>query len=608
MDHSHDDVGMKGQLDPLRSKVAGLLVGFIWLHVPLVALTVWALDASSPGLILLTTLAIAGAVTLLWKVDRAGPAFRYTVSAGSVGIVALLVAAFDGHPWQVDIHMYFFAMLAIGAVMCDWRATLVAAAAVAVHHLALNYIAPTLVFPDGTDFLRVVLHAVILVAETVALVWMITQIQSQFENADHVIAQRTSEALASARAAEASAARSEASLGEASAMIDMTQRLRGELDAVIGKALQGDFSGRVGTDHLQGAFEGLAGGMNKLVVGVDRAVTDVVDMLAAMAQGDLEKRITTDYEGKFGELKINANQTADQLAAIVGQIRTATNKVDQAAAEISGGTADLSARTEQAAADLKETKASAEQMAATVKHNAESAKNADHLADRANQTADSGGKVVEQAVVAMSGIEDSALKITDIISVIDEIAFQTNLLALNASVEAARAGEAGKGFAVVAQEVRQLAQRSATAASDIKTLIQNSNDQVKDGVQLVNRAGEALGEIVGAIGKVTDIVREISEASQEQASRVQMINASISGMDQMTQQNATLVDASTTAAQALSDQAVELTRLMNFFDPTSVGGADDTFKGVARTASSRVRSEAGREPAVAAADSGWDDF
>ena len=244
-------------------------------------------------------------------------------------------------------------------------------------------------------------------------------------------------------------------------------------------------------------------------------------------------------------------------------------------------------------------------MSDTVRQNAENARNANQLADDANQTASHGGQVVEQAMNAMGGIEESARKITDIIGVIDEIAFQTNLLALNASVEAARAGEAGKGFAVVAQEVRQLAQRSAKAASDIKILIQDSNGQVKEGVQLVNQAGSALGEIVTSIDKVAAIVREIASASQEQASGVQEINNAITSMDDMTQQNAALVQESTAAARALSDQAARLSELMAFFK------LDDGLQPRAARAASLVT------PAIAQAydaaidldgGDGWEEF
>ena len=215
----------------------------------------------------------------------------------------------------------------------------------------------------------------------------------------------------------------------------------------------------------------------------------------------------------------------------------------------------------------------------------------------------------------MNGIESSAKKITDIIGVIDEIAFQTNLLALNASVEAARAGEAGKGFAVVAQEVRQLAQRSAQAADDIKGLIQNSNGQVKDGVQLVNQAGEALAEIVNSIGKVDLIVQDIASASQEQANGVQDINSSITTMDEMTQQNSALVEESSAAARALSNQADKLADLMTFFKHDGSTAFKRDPAATARPAPAPVTPKARRAPPAAAqpalvdaGSDGWDEF
>ena len=383
-----------------------------------------------------------------------------------------------------------------------------------------------------------------------------------------------------------------------------------EIDSVTEAASKGDFSQRITIDNREGIFLSIANRINGLNDMVRQATDELGTMLAAMAKGDLTKRITADYQGKFCELKDDANNTAEQLAAIVSQIQTATNEVENAAAEISSGTGDLSERTEQAASSLEETAASTEEMSATVKQNAESAVNASQLAEDANRSASKGGEVVEQAVGAMSGIEGSAQKITDIIGVIDEIAFQTNLLALNASVEAARAGEAGKGFAVVAQEVRQLAQRSAQAASDIKTLIQDSNSQVKDGVQLVNQAGEALGEIVTSIDKVTGIVREISSASQEQASGVQEINSSITSMDEMTQQNSALVEESTAAARALSEQAGKLGELMAFFKLDVAAGPIQRPATASRSALPAPRGERQSSPAMATAgdDDGWNEF
>ena len=295
------------------------------------------------------------------------------------------------------------------------------------------------------------------------------------------------------------------------------------------------------------------------------AVIALGDGLQKLADGDLKASLDGTFPEEMEELRAAFNQSLQQLRSMVVQIKTMTTELENAASEISSGTEDLSHRTEQAASNLEETAAASEQMSSTVRQNAENAGNANQLANDANQSASKGGAVVEQAVASMKNIDDSAQKITDIIGVIDEIAFQTNLLALNASVEAARAGEAGKGFAVVAQEVRQLAQRSAQAASEIKTLIQSSNNQVKDGVQLVNRTGEALTEIVGSIGQVASIVGEISSASQEQSIGVQEINSSIASMDEMTQQNSALVEQSAASARTLSDQANQLAELMAFF-------------------------------------------
>lgn len=339
----------------------------------------------------------------------------------------------------------------------------------------------------------------------------------------------------------------------------------GTLQEVVRRCAAGDFSKRIDWQSDEEFVTALSEVINQLIKTTEQGLTDVTNVLAGLAGGDLGRRVTADYQGAFGDLKDNANSTADQLSKVVAEVQSTISEVKNAAAEIDSGTQDLSDRTEQAASNLEETAAATEQMSATVKQNASNAQNAKQLANVASQTAGKGGGVVECAVRAMSGIESSAQQITDIIGVIDEIAFQTNLLALNASVEAARAGEAGKGFAVVAQEVRQLAQRSAQAASDIKTLIQSSNDQVKDGVKLVNQAGEALHDIVGSIDEVASIVREISNASQEQASGIQEINGSIASMDEMTQQNSALVEESTAAARTLSDQAGTLIELMAFF-------------------------------------------
>jgi methyl-accepting chemotaxis protein len=247
---------------------------------------------------------------------------------------------------------------------------------------------------------------------------------------------------------------------------------------------------------------------------------------------------------------------------VIQNLKRTASEVQGGADEISRGNMNLSQRTEQQASSLEETASSMEEMTSTIRQNADNAAQANQLAQAARKSAESGGEVVAQAVTAMQGINSASSKIADIIGVIDEIAFQTNLLALNAAVEAARAGEQGRGFAVVATEVRSLASRSAEAAKEIKVLINDSVAKVADGSKLVERSGQTLTEIVGAVKKVTDIVAEIAAASQEQASGIEQVNKAVTSMDEVTQQNAALVEEAAAAAQGLTEQAAALNQMI----------------------------------------------
>ncbi|MBP7065662.1 methyl-accepting chemotaxis protein [Ferrovibrio sp.] len=338
---------------------------------------------------------------------------------------------------------------------------------------------------------------------------------------------------------------------------------------VVNAAAAGDLGRRIDTGNLHGVMKGLGDGINRLVGSVATAVDEVGQVLAGMAGGDLTRRVRGEYQGVFAKLKDNVNATSEKLGSTVRGITESAAAVNDASSEISAGSQDLASRTEAQAASIEQTAASMHEITATVRQNADNAQAANQLSQAARDAADKGGNVMQEVVGAMSGIEGSAQKIVEIVGLIDEIAFQTNLLALNASVEAARAGEAGKGFAVVAQEVRALAQRSASASKDIKALIAESNSQVRTGASLVNQAGGALGDIVTAVKKVTDIVAEIAAASREQATGLDQINTAVASMDEMTQRNGALVEETSAAAQALSNQARELTRMVGFFQ---VGG------------------------------------
>jgi methyl-accepting chemotaxis protein len=302
-----------------------------------------------------------------------------------------------------------------------------------------------------------------------------------------------------------------------------------------------------------------------LIRSISHALSYAMKVANEIAGGKLGHQVEVKGKDELANL-LSALRTMDQrLVEIVSEVRQGSDAVSTAAQQIARGNDDLSQRTQEQASSLEETASSMEEMTSTVKQNAENASHANQLARGAREQAERGGEVAAQAVTAMREINSSSRKISDIVSLIDEIAFQTNLLALNAAVEAARAGEQGRGFAVVATEVRNLAQRSAGAAKEIKLLINDSAEKVRAGSELVDQSGKALADIVDSVKKVTDIVAEIAAASQEQSAGIDQVNNAVSQMDEMTQQNAALVEEASAAARAMHEQAGELQRQVNFF-------------------------------------------
>ncbi|MEO1331585.1 MAG: methyl-accepting chemotaxis protein, partial [Pseudomonadota bacterium] len=375
------------------------------------------------------------------------------------------------------------------------------------------------------------------------------------------------------------------------------QAMTNALTSVVDAAVDGDFRQRMRTDFPDPAHNEIAVGVNAMLDAVDTGVSETGRIVKKLADGDLTDRMQGTFKGDFATLQASVNETMDRLAELIANLGSTSQAIQGDVSTIADGADQLSARAEQQASSLEETAATMEEMSATVKNNAESASNARMLAEGASTRAVDGGKVVENAVGAMTSIEASATKISDIIGVIDGIAFQTNLLALNAAVEAARAGDAGKGFAVVASEVRTLAQRSSEAARDIRELIEQSNGQVTDGVRLVGEAGQSLSGIVKAISEVENSIRAIADASTEQASGVAEVTTAVSHMDGITQQNASMANESASNARTLAARATKLQELVAFFK-TNARPTEATEDAAWRTAEARAVAPA---PAAAAA-------
>ncbi len=371
-------------------------------------------------------------------------------------------------------------------------------------------------------------------------------------------------------------------------------RMMGELQAAFGNvvdaAVAGDFSRRVDVEFPDAELNQLAASVNNLVETVDGGLNETSRVLSSLAQANLTERVTGRYSGAFDRLKGDTNAVADKLTEIVGQLRETSRSLKQATGEILSGTNDLSERTTKQAATIEETSAAMDQLATTVVQNAERANEASKVAGTVTRTAEEGGEVMTKANGAMAAIETSSGKISNIIGMIDDIAFQTNLLALNASVEAARAGEAGKGFAVVAVEVRRLAQSAAEASAEVKVLIEQSETEVKGGSKLVAEAAGKLEAMLTAARTSSGLMDGIARESREQAQAIDQVNVAVRQLDEMTQHNAALVEETNAAIEQTEAQAVELDQIVGVF--TLDEGARIAARAPVRTAAPVAKASA----------------
>lgn len=502
----------------LRARGMRHAIILLWALVPLVA---WmGLMLGTGGVAAAALVAtVAGLVTLEHRRSGAGLSAQMAAAAALAVGVSTIVFLLRGYPWQADAHMIFFAAFALTAVFCDWRPIATYAAVIAVHHLGLNFTFTAAVFPGEASLGRVLLHAVVLVVQAVPLIWLASVLERMFAGADALVA------------------RAEAALDQAERLGAAQTESRAALQQVV---------------------DGVRAGLHDL------------------AAGHLNRPLTMPFPAEYEALRADYNAALARLSATISEVIEAAHSIVARSTEISAASEELSRRSESQSAALEETAVALDVLTGSVRTAADRAREVEIIVQRAGHAAETNGAVVEAAVAAMSEIERSSRQISVIIGAIEDIAFQTNLLALNAGVEAARAGDAGRGFAVVASEVRALAKRSADAAKEIKALISTSAGHVERGVDEVGKAGAALHALVGSVSQISTLVSGLSAGSAEQAAGLAEINSGVTHLDQVTRENATMVDQATTANRVLQQDARALAAIVAVFD-VRVGAAGLEF-------------------------------
>lgn len=552
-------------IESARSRAGRLMEIAALTFVPVnVAAALWAGNAVGP---------VAGASVLfglaaLSRRVQSPASARIVLSLAMIAQVMVLTASLTGHPWQMDSHMLFFAALAAVSGLVDVRALMIAAGAIALHHVSLSFVMPSLVFPAQStllNFERALVHGAIVVLEVVALVMAIRARIGLSASAEKALEQANAMAEQAAEGrqkAEEARVEAEASHKQAQDALESARKTHAEFEEMAKRrAAEQDEASRKISEDAQARAE------------IERAQRAVVEALRVrlkkLADGDLDVRINESFSPEYEELRRDFNQAVGALESMISEVMKQTFSIEAETRSISDSAASLSNQTEAQSANLQETTAALDNITESVQLAAQRAQDASQKVKEARESADAGGQIVDLAIEAMRGIAEQSERISRITSVIDDISFQTNLLALNAGVEAARAGEAGKGFAVVASEVRDLAQRSSDAAKEISTLIAASSGQVRNGVEKVEDTGKALKSIVSKVTYIASDINEIASSSEQQSSGISEISASMNQIGTVTQHIVGMFEETSAASVSLNNDMMHLRSIVAQFRTAS---------------------------------------
>lgn len=471
-----------------------------------------------------------------------------------VGQAIVLTAALAGHRWQIDSHMFFFAVLACMMVLGDWRVVVAAAATIVVHHLSLSVLVPSMIYPSDSlaeNIPRTLLHGLVVAIETSALVLAIrtrNRLDQQAALARENLAAKVEEAERARVLAEETSREAEIAKGAA----EDSSRAANE---ALTRADEEAERARIADENLRATEAAEREDRERRAEQQQQVFRSLSGALGAMSNGNLNTKIQEAFPEEYEALRQDFNHAVDRIADLVSALVESSGAIRSESANLNSAATEMSRRTESQAASLEETAAAITELASSVENSSSGARDAAQTVVHARDRSDAGAKVVQSTIDAMTEIAESSKKISQITNVIDDIAFQTNLLALNAGVEAARAGEAGRGFSVVASEVRALAQRSSESAKEISELLSASTRQVENGVQLAHDSGEVLTEIGGMVQKLDGLVVSIADTSAQQTSTLSEISTAVNRLDQVTQQNAAMFEETTAAVSSLTAQA-----------------------------------------------------